>query len=80
MSVEIRKAQSKSEMRDFIYFANNLYKGNKYYCPSLISDDYATFDPQKNGAMDFCQWQPFLAYKDGKLAGRVMAIINPKAN
>ena len=80
MPVEIRKVESRKDLKEFIYFANNLYKGNKYYCPSLISDDYTTFNPQKNGAMDFCQWQACLAYKDGKLAGRVMAIINPKAN
>lgn len=80
MSVEIRKVQTKEELKEFIHFANNLYKGDEYYAPSLISDDYNTFDPKKNGAFDFCQAQMFLAYKDGKIAGRVMAIINNRAN
>lgn len=80
MSVEIRKVQTKKELKDFVYFANNLYKGDRYYAPSLISDDYNTFDTKKNGAFDFCQAQMFLAYKDGKLAGRIMGIINSRAN
>lgn len=80
MSVEIRKVQTKKELKEFIHFANDLYKGNEYYAPSLISDDYNTFDPKKNGAFDFCQAQMFLAYKEGKVAGRVMAIINNRAN
>lgn len=80
MSVEIRKVQTKKELKEFIHFANDLYKGDEYYAPSLISDDYNTFDPKKNGAFDFCQAQMFLAYKEGKIAGRVMAIINNRAN
>lgn len=80
MSVEIRKVQTKEELKEFIHFANNLYNGDEYYAPSLISDDYNTFDPKKNGAFDFCQAQMFLAYKEGTVAGRVMAIINNRAN
>lgn len=80
MSVEIRKVQTKKELKEFIHFANDLYKGDEYYAPSLISDDYNTFDPKKNGAFDFCQAQMFLAYNEGKVAGRVMAIINNRAN
>ena len=80
MSVEIRKVQTKKELKEFIHFANDLYKGDEYYAPSLISDDYNTFDPKKNGAFDFCQAQMFLADKEGKVAGRVMAIINNRAN
>lgn len=80
MSVEIRKVQTKKELKEFIHFANDLYKGDEYYAPSLISDDYNTFDPKKNGAFDFCQAQMFLAYKEGKVTGRVMAIINNRAN
>ncbi len=79
-AVEIRKVRTKKELRDFVHFANNLYKGDKYYAPCLIADEYNTFSPKKNGAFDFCEAQMFLAYKDEKLAGRVMGIINPRAN
>ena len=80
MSVEIRKVSSRKELKAFVRFANNLYKGNKYYVPSMPFDDMNTFNKDKNGAFEFCDAELYLAYKDGKLAGRVAAIVNYKAN
>ena len=80
MSVEIRKVSSRKELKAFVRFANNLYKGNKYYVPSMPFDDMNTFNKDKNGAFEFCDAELYLAYKDGELAGRVAAIVNYKAN
>lgn len=80
MSVEIRKVSSRKELKAFVRFANNLYKGNKYYVPSMPFDDMNTFNKDKNGAFEFCDAELYLAYKDGKLAGRVAAIVNYEAN
>lgn len=80
MSVEIRKVSSRKELKAFVRFANNMYKGNKYYVPSMPFDDMNTFNKDKNGAFEFCDAELYLAYKDGKLAGRVAAIVNYKAN
>ena len=43
-------------------------------------DDMNTLRKETNGAFDFCEAELYLAYKDGKLAGRVAAIVNHKAN
>ena len=80
MSVTIRKVQTGKEFKLFARFANNLYKGNKYYVPSMPFDELNTFDKKKNGAYDFCDAEFYLAYKDDKPVGRVAAIINHKAN
>lgn len=80
MSIEIRKASSKKEMRAFIDFPTDLYRKHPCYVPNLRSDDAMTFDREANAAFDFCEAEFFLAYKDGKLVGRVAAIINSKAN
>ncbi len=80
MAVEIRTVSSKKDLSIFVRFANKLYKGNKYYVPSMPMDDLDTLNPQKNGAFEFCEAEYYLAYKDGKVAGRVAAIINHKAN
>ena len=80
MSVEIRKVSSRKELKAFVRFANNLYKGNKYDVPSMPFDDMNTFNKDKNGAFEFCDAELYLAYKDGELAGRVAAIVNYKAN
>ena len=79
MSIEIRKAKSRKEMKAFMEFPNILYRNDKRYVPTLLADDTLTFDRRRNGAFDFCEAEFFLAYKDGKLVGRVAAIINSKA-
>ena len=39
-----------------------------------------TLSKDKNAAFDFCEAEYFLALKEGKVVGRVAAIINNKAN
>lgn len=80
MSVQIKTASSRKEMKLFARFGNKLYKDNKYYVPSMPLDDLNTFDKKKNGAFEFSEAEFYLAYKDDKLVGRVAAIINHKAN
>ena len=80
MSIQIRKVSSKKELKTFVRFANRLYKGNKYYVPSMPMDDINTFTPEKNGAFDFSEAELYLAYKGDEVVGRVAAIINHKAN
>ena len=80
MSVQIKVVASRKELKTFVRFANNMYKGNKYYVPAIVFDELTTFDKKKNGAFEFCEAELYLAYKDGKVVGRVAAIINHKAN
>ncbi len=80
MGVTIKVVETKKELKSFVRFANRLYKGNKYYVPSMPMDDMNTFNRDKNGAYDFCDVELYLAYKDKELVGRVAAIINHKAN
>lgn len=80
MSVTVKAVSSRKELMTFVRFANKLYKGNKYYVPSMPLDDLNTFDKKKNGAFDFCEAELYLAYKEGVVVGRVAAIVNYKAN
>lgn len=78
--IEIRKVENKKDLKTFIDFHYDLYKGNEYDVPNLFCDEMNTLCKDRNAAFEFCESQYFLAYKDGKLAGRVAAIINHKAN
>ncbi len=78
--VTIKKVSSKKELKTFIRFNYELYKNNPYSVPDLYDDMLNTFSPEKNAAFEFCEADYFLAYKDGKVAGRVAAIINRRAN
>ena len=80
MSIQIKVVESKKELKTFVRFANKLYKDNKYYVPAIVFDELSTFNKKKNGAFDFCKAELYLAYKEGKVVGRVAAIINHKAN
>lgn len=80
MPIQIKTVSTRKELKTFVRFANRLYKGNKYYVPSMPFDDLNTLDKKKNGAFEFCEAEYYLAYKDGKAVGRVAAIVNYKAN
>ena len=80
MSVEIKKVASKSQLKTFIKFPLELYKDCPYYVPNIFMDEMSTLDMSKNPMGKYSKTQLFLAYKDGKVAGRVIAIINEIAN
>ena len=80
MAIQVIPVSSKQEMKTFVRFGNKFYEGNKYYVPSMPMDDLATFNKEHNAAFAFSEAEFFLAYKDGKIVGRVAAIINNKAN
>ena len=78
--IEIRKVENKKDLKTFIDFHYDLYEGNPYDAPNLFSDDMNTLSKDRNAAFEFCEAEYFLAYKEGKVVGRVAAIINHKAN
>ena len=80
MSVLIKTVTTRRELKKLSRFVNKLYKGNKYYVPTLIFDDLNTLDKNVNAAFEFCEAEYYLAYKNGELVGRVAAIVNYKAN
>ena len=80
MAVEIRELHTKHELRKFIQFANDLYADCPYYCPPLLFDEMNCFDPENNPALEVCEYQLWMAYRDGKPVGRIAGIINRRAN
>ena len=80
MSVAIVPVTTKREMKRFICFNYELYKDSPYAVPELYTDVRDTLDPKKNAAFEFCEAQPFIALRGDKVVGRIVAIINHKAN
>lgn len=80
MSVNIVKVESRKQLKTFIRFNYELYKGNEYFVPDLYEDTMNTLRKDRNAAFEFCDADYFLAYRDGKVVGRVAAIINNRAN
>ncbi|MBR1626303.1 MAG: N-acetyltransferase [Bacteroidales bacterium] len=65
---------------DFLDFPNKLFKNDKMFVPCLLMDERHTFNKAINPALAWCDYKIFLAYKDGKLVGRIVGIVNNKAN
>ena len=78
--VTIKKVSNRREMKAFVRFNYELYKDCPYAVPDLLEDTLDTFNPRKNAAFDFCEADCFLALREGKIVGRIAAIINHKAN
>lgn len=79
-SIEIKKVESRYDLKKFIEFHYDLYEGNPYDVPNLYTDDVNTLRKDKNAAFEFCEAEYYMAFKDGKMVGRVAAIINHRAN
>lgn len=80
MAVNIVKVESRQQLKTFIRFNYELYKGNEYFVPDLYEDTLNTLRKDRNAAFEFCEADYFLAYRDGKVVGRIAAIINKRAN
>ncbi|MBO7278566.1 MAG: N-acetyltransferase [Bacteroidales bacterium] len=80
MSITIHQVSRRRELKKFINFPNQLYKGCENWVPAMTIDELATLDPKKNAAFQHCRAIYFLAYKGQKIVGRIAGIINDKAN
>lgn len=79
-SVQIKKVESLRDLKTFVDFHYDLYEGDPYDVPNLFMDDMNTLRKDKNAAFEFCEAEYYIAYKQGKVVGRVAAIINHRAN
>ena len=80
MGVVIKEVKNIKDLKKWVDFPNKLYKGVKPYVPFLFNDELDTFTKEKNPAFEFCESRQFLAYRDGKIVGRIGGIINHAAN
>ena len=78
--IEIRPVTTRQELQQFVQFFYDLYRGNDCAVPYLYSEEMSTLRHDKNTSFECCESQYFMAFKDGKLVGRVAAIINHRAN
>ncbi|MDR0737584.1 MAG: hypothetical protein LBF39_00760 [Prevotellaceae bacterium] len=79
--ISIKEVNTKKELKQFIKFPFELYKGHKLWVPPLIADEKRTLRADLNPSFTAgCEAIYFLACKDGKIAGRIAAIINHRAN
>jgi GNAT superfamily N-acetyltransferase len=79
-SIEIKRVSDRKNLKRFIQFRYDLYRGDPNDVPYLFGDEMFTLRRDKNASFDICEADYFLAWRDGKIVGRVAAIINHGAN
>ncbi len=80
MSLTIRKIDSKADFKKFVQLPFDIYKGNAYWVPPIKDDELKALSPETNPAFKYNTAQFWLAERDGKVVGRIGAIIAPAAN
>jgi hypothetical protein len=78
--VTIEVVKTRKDLKEFIDFPSKLYQNNDYFTPYIFEDELKNLDPKINPANAYCDFCLFLAKKEGKIVGRVAAIINRFAN
>jgi hypothetical protein len=80
MNVVIKEVVSYSEQKLFVKLPFEIYKNSPNWVPPIISDEYKVFSREKNPAFDFCDAKFWIALKNNKCVGRILAIVNHKYN
>lgn len=76
----VKKVASKKELDDFIHVVDIIYQNCPQYVPDFESDVKDIFDSRKNSGLEFSNVQPFVAYRGNKAVGRIVGIVNHRAN
>ena len=79
-TIEIKQVTNRKELKQFVQFYYDLYRGNNYAVPYLFFDEMTTLRKDKNPSFECCEAEYFMAFRNGKMVGRVAAIINRRAN
>jgi GNAT superfamily N-acetyltransferase len=76
VDVEIKPVTGMADLKQFVSLPYSLYAGNPCWVPPLRFTEMQTFRWNKNPAFEFCEAKYWLAFKDGKVAGRIAGILN----
>lgn len=76
----VKKVTTRREMNDFARLPDRLYRDSPQYVPDMEQDIRDAFNPMKNAGLQFCEVQPFVAYMWSTPVGRIVGIINHRAN
>ncbi|WP_198315831.1 hypothetical protein [Chitinophaga tropicalis] len=76
----IQPVTNKKQLAQFIDFPHDLYRNDKNYVPELFIAQRDMLTPGKHPFHEHSEVQLFLAFRDGKIVGRIAAINNRNHN
>ena len=78
--VSIIEVKTKKQLRCFVDYPNQLYRNVEQFVPATYGDDLEDWDRSKNPAFAYCDARCWLALRDGRIVGRIGAILSRKSN
>lgn len=79
-SVAVRTVASKSDFRKFLSFPWKIYKNDPNWVPPIENDIRDRLDKKKNPFFEHADREIFLAFRGGKVAGRIVAVVDENHN
>lgn len=76
MKIEIRKVESKKDLKKFIFLPSVLHSSHKNWVPPIYNDEWTFLSHEKNKNMRENDTLLLLAFHEEKIVGRIMGIIN----
>jgi hypothetical protein len=80
MTIDIVECTTPALRREFIEFQWEIYKGDLYWVPPLISERIAFYDKNKNPFFEHSDAAMFMAKQNAKTVGTIVAIQNNRHN
>ena len=74
--IKIIKPTSRRDKKRFLFFPWEIYKNDPYWIPPLLANEKGLLGYAKDPFYEENQIQTFLAERDGKIVGRIAAILN----
>jgi len=78
--IEIRKVQTKRDLKNFIRFPWRVYRGDPHWVPPLLMEMKDRLDRRKHPFFEHGEADYFLAYRGGQPVGRIAAILDRNHN
>ncbi|MFO0914590.1 MAG: GNAT family N-acetyltransferase [Pirellulales bacterium] len=78
--VEVVPVQTGRQQRQFIDLAWDIYRGDPYWIPPLRQNLAEMVGFRHHPFQDYARLQPFLALRDGRPSGRIVALVNTAHN
>jgi hypothetical protein len=73
--LQVEEVKNQQDLMTFIRFRWEIYQGDRYWVPPLVKDQLLKFDP-KHPFRSHSEMIFFLAYRGGKVVGRIVGIID----
>jgi len=75
-TIDIKPVKTLNDLKKFVSFPNILYQGDPHYVPVIVEDELITLSARHNPVIKDCKTAYWLAFRDGKVVGRIAGIIN----